>query len=816
MKDFEYRTDLDEKLEFDPDKAEANDSEVKEVVGQDKKRRKKDKKEKVTKEKATKERTIKQETVKENKVDKRAEKKVEKQRLKDEELRRKAEQLRLKEDEARRKAEEKAKKKAAKSKNSKDNQQVQRQSAPMNDQQVQRQSAPMNGLQVQRQSVSMNNQQVQGQNTNNKGKQIKKYNEGAAEKRLRKKKNKDRAVIIGSVICLILVLVGAIFTLFVSEYEEKKKFEREKKVAQAEAIEKSSVALEKYYQCINAGDYTKLYTAIDNATKAKRAEDNFIFVNKAFYNEINMTGIKAKVKSCKLPSDEEKEGLEEQASDSVPNDKYGASKTVIDYTVTVNTDSSEFSFDYTANMIKEDDSWHVVWNSGLIYPDYQPLDKVTTTYASTLRGTIFDRNNKELATVKDNARYYPYADAAAHLVGFVSRITSEELQERKDNGDNSYGSNSIIGKKGLEYAFESVVKGKGGQKITLSDSNGNEKKVIVDSQPIKGDDLKVTIDAEMQKILYEEIKNENAFSVAMNPYTGEILAMVSTPSYDNNGVVKGTASDTYNRFARSYSPGSTFKPLTGAVGLDCGAFTADTSFGVSSMRWQNDSSWGDLYVTTTHASNGKLNNAITVSDNVYFAKAALRIGGSNMRNGLDKIGFNQQLPIEMNFNKSQYSNTETFTSEAMLANSGYGQGQILVNPLHMASVYSAFVNEGNMIKPVFRYNGTPEFWIKNAFKKETASTILEALENVVQSGTATRLRSSSLKVAGKTGTAEIKASQDDRNGTELGWFVAITPEEEKENAIVLVTMVENVKNRGGSSFVVSKTRNMLKKIYSKY
>ena len=121
-----------------------------------------------------------------------------------------------------------------------------------------------------------------------------------------------------------------------------------------------------------------------------------------------------------------------------------------------------------------------------------------------------------------------------------------------------------------------------------------------------------------------------------------------------------------------------------------------------------------------------------------------------------------------------------------------------------------------MIKPVFQYNGEPEFWKKNVFNKENAETILDCLKNVVKSGTATRLYSSRVTVAGKTGTAEIKASQSDNSGTELGWFVAITPDVDKKDAVLIVTMVENVKNRGGSSYVVGKTRNILKKIYSNY
>ncbi|MBQ8043596.1 MAG: hypothetical protein IJ272_05545, partial [Clostridia bacterium] len=639
----------------------------------------------------------------------------------------------------------------------------------------------------------------------------KQYKESDMVKQIKKKKAKEKRLVVTSIICMCLVLVGAVVTYFVAEYEAQRKFERDKKAAREAAIVDSSKALEKYFRCIQSGDYSQLYLCVDNATKAKRSEENFSFLNKVFYGEINLVEIEATVNKCELVS----KGVDKE-SDSSTEDKFGASKTKIDFTTKITTDSSEFSFDNSTTMVKEDDVWHVEWDTSIIYPDYKPLDKITTTYASTLRGTIFDRDGNELATIKDNARYYPYSNAAAHLVGFVSKITSAELNERRENGDMAYGANSIIGKKGLEYAFESKVKGKGGQKITLSDSEGNEKKVLLDSEPQKGEDLKTTIDVDIQKALYEEIKNEKGCSVAINPYTGDILALVSAPSYDNNGVMKGTASDTYNRFARSYAPGSTFKPLTGAIGLDAGTFTADTSFGRSPMRWQNSSSWGDLYVTTTHSSSGKLKDAITVSDNVYFAKAAIRIGSSKMRDSLEKIGFNEQLPIEMNFNASQYSNSETFTSEAMLANSGYGQGQILMNPLHLASIYSAFVNEGNMIKPRFTSEGEPEYWKKNAFKKETATTILDCLENVVRAGTATRLRSSSLVVAGKTGTAEIKSSQDDTSGTELGWFVAVTPKEEKEDAIIIVTMIENVKNRGGSSFVVGKTRNMLKKIYSKY
>ena len=97
-----------------------------------------------------------------------------------------------------------------------------------------------------------------------------------------------------------------------------------------------------------------------------------------------------------------------------------------------------------------------------------------------------------------------------------------------------------------------------------------------------------------------------------------------------------------------------------------------------------------------------MQNALIYSDNIYFAKAALKIGTENFSKSLDEIGFNQKLPFEIQMSESQYSNTDEIETEIQLADSGYGQGQVLVNPVHLASIYTAFLNEGNMIKPFLR------------------------------------------------------------------------------------------------------------------
>jgi penicillin-binding protein len=118
-----------------------------------------------------------------------------------------------------------------------------------------------------------------------------------------------------------------------------------------------------------------------------------------------------------------------------------------------------------------------------------------------------------------------------------------------------------------------------------------------------------------------------------------------------------------------------------------------------------------------------------------------------------------------------------------------------------------------MVLPVFQYDGKTKYWKEGAFKEGTAETIKECLENVVKSGTGTGTRSYKMTIGGKTGTAEIKASQDDENGTELGWFVALTTDTKPEDSILIVTMVEDVEPKGGSAYVVSKTKKMLKSIY---
>lgn len=425
----------------------------------------------------------------------------------------------------------------------------------------------------------------------------------------------------------------------------------------------------------------------------------------------------------------------------------------------------------------------------------------------------------------EESRVYPLAEKAAHLVGYVQGISAEELESRKDKGYDEY---SVIGKSGLEKLYEKRLHGIDGEKIVIYNEDGNEKAVLAEKPQKDGEDIHLTIDARLQSQLYDTYKEDKSCSVAMNPKTGEVLALVSTPSYDSNDFVVGMSQnrwkelnedkDTpmYNRFKQTWCPGSSLKPIVGAIGMDSGKLDPDKDMGHSGLSWQKNGSWGGYKVTTLHEYGGAANlkNALIYSDNIYFAKAALEIGADTLAEQFQKVGFTQEIPFAVAMNTSQYTNNgKPMETEIQLADSGYGQGQILVNPLHLACMYSAFSNNGNMVKPHLELKEEKEWWIEKAFSRQAVSEIEEDLKAVISDseGTGHGAQISGTVLAGKTGTAEIKASQDDTSGTELGWFCVYNPSGSKKNALLITTMVEDVKERGGSTYVVKKSKPILEK-----
>lgn len=421
---------------------------------------------------------------------------------------------------------------------------------------------------------------------------------------------------------------------------------------------------------------------------------------------------------------------------------------------------------------------------------------------------------------QENSRVYPLGEAAAHLVGYVQNVTAEDLENNKGKG---YTSTSIIGKSGLEKLYEERLKGNNGLEIYIEDEKGNKKSEIAKIDVQNGEKIVLTIDSNIQSQLYEELKNDEGFFVVMHPQTGALLALVSTPSYNPNKFVLGMTTNEWNeinnderkpmyvRYAQSYIPGSTFKPVTGAIGLSTGVLSETDTFSYNGTSWKKDG-WGEYDITTLTAYNKpkNLRNALIYSDNIYFAQAALQIGKSNFQKGLDKLLFGKSLGLEISLAKSQYSNSGNISNEKVLADSGYGQGEILVNPIHMASIYSAFVNDGNMIKPYieFKDNVEEEFLIENAFTKEAANIIKDDLIQVVENeyGTAKDMKVPGRTIAGKTGTAELKQTKD-AEADVLGWFDCFTTDSDK-NQLLIISMVENARSLGGSHYLIKKIKTI--------
>lgn len=183
---------------------------------------------------------------------------------------------------------------------------------------------------------------------------------------------------------------------------------------------------------------------------------------------------------------------------------------------------------------------------------------------------------KGIMISSESARIYPYKEICSHLVGYATTISSEELEENKEKG---YTSNSIIGKTGIEKIYEDKLRGTNEAEIYIVDANENKKKTIAKIEKKDGANIKLTIDINIQTKIYNQLKEDNGLSVAMNPKTGEILAMVSTPCYNPNDFVIGFSSEKWEkinndknnplfcRYQSTWVPGSSFKPIIGAIGL---------------------------------------------------------------------------------------------------------------------------------------------------------------------------------------------------------------------------------------------------------
>lgn len=433
--------------------------------------------------------------------------------------------------------------------------------------------------------------------------------------------------------------------------------------------------------------------------------------------------------------------------------------------------------------------------------------------------TLVNRSDEGIIINQKNSRVYNGGEAFGRLIGYVGSITAEELESKSDKG---YTQTSLIGKAGIEQVYEDTLRGEDGAEIYLS--RNNEEISILKKEVVNGADIKLTIDSTLQTNSYAQLNGEKGAVTAIDPKTGEVLALVSAPSYDSNMfttyVTKTKAAereannytDQVNRFSKTYAPGSTMKLLTASIGLNNGILNADESVTIDSQSWQKDSSWGNYFITRVNniTTPITLREAAKYSDNIYFAQLALKIGSENLINGIKGFGIGEELTFEYPMTNSSISNSGSLDSEILLADTGYGQGELMVTPLNMALAYSALANDGNIMNPrlVLTSDSSSTVWKESAIKSEYLPTLIEDFSAMVNDadGSAHSAQIDGFNIAAKTGTAEIKASQDDTTGTENGWFVAVDTTSSK---LAVAMIVEDVKDRGGSSIPIPKVKAIM-------
>jgi penicillin-binding protein 2 len=430
-------------------------------------------------------------------------------------------------------------------------------------------------------------------------------------------------------------------------------------------------------------------------------------------------------------------------------------------------------------------------------------------------------------------RYYPHGELFAHVIGYVGRINDKEL---KSIDKDAYAGTNLIGKIGVEKSYEDLLHGVPGNESVEADAFGNVLRHLGRKDPIRGNDLFLSLDYGLQVVASEQLAGRRGAIVAMDPNTGEILALVSSPSFNPNLFVTGIShtdysalrdnldQPLYNRAVQGvYPPGSTIKPMFGMGGLHYGYVdwqTAISDPGYFTLP-------GDSHRFRDHKKTGhgsvNMHKAQVVSCDTYFYVLSYRMGIEKMDAWMRQFGFGDKTGIDLPSESSGlYPNPDwkMRTREAKWLKGetisvSIGQGAFTSTPLQLAMATAITANQGSKVTPhVLResrgaknfkvhngthgkinFNGKPEDWLK----------MRDAMVDVIQSGTGKGIKGGlQYQIAGKTGTAQVKSIAQGKRYNEAlltdrqldhGLFVGFAPADKPEIAIAVI--LEN--GRGGSA-----------------
>lgn len=425
-----------------------------------------------------------------------------------------------------------------------------------------------------------------------------------------------------------------------------------------------------------------------------------------------------------------------------------------------------------------------------------------------------EENSEHLPGVQyivEMQRGYPANIMGSHVFGYTKEISPEQLKREKDY----YNPGDYVGHNGIEKTYERIVRGVKGYNYILVDSKrkeiGKYKDGLEDIPSIKGNDLVLSIDADVQRVAEQELKGKSGAVVAIEPKTGEVLALVSMPDYDLNQFSYVTTREflqdlynnplrpAFNRATMSVKPpGSTFKVMAAIAALDLSVITPSTT-----IYCGGGFTFGRFFKCHGGA-HGALNviHAIEKSCNTFFYNLIYKIGLDRWAEYAQRMGFNSLTGIDIGEevpglipNSKYYEKIYGANwPRSIMASLGIGQGEVSVTPLQLAKYVSLIANNGNSYVPhvvkgyidVQTNKFVPgEFKeIKTGINPKVFDIVKEGMFLVVNgAGTATRIRMKEITIAGKTGTAQ------NPHGKDHAFFIGFAPFENPQ--IALAVVVEN-------------------------
>lgn len=424
------------------------------------------------------------------------------------------------------------------------------------------------------------------------------------------------------------------------------------------------------------------------------------------------------------------------------------------------------------------------------------------------------------------SREYPYGDLGSHLIGYLGKPSPSQL---KDPAFKDVPPDMFVGHWGIEKLFDDSLRGIPGKRIIEVNALGRQLRMLQEIPPVKGNDMTISIDLNLQREAEKAFGERAGALVALKPFTGEILGMISKPSFDPNLFTRGMSSDQWtaitgnrknpmlNRALQSqYPPGSTFKIVTAFAGLEEGVIMPDTKVdcrgGIRYGNW-HFGCWrreGHRVVS--------LHRAIVESCDVYFYEVGRRLGIDRIHEYAIGLGLGKKTGIELGKErqglipstawKKETKKLPWFPGETLIA--AIGQGYVSVTPIQLAYMMSVLANGGTRYKPGLIKDAEPVIAGTMKVNPENLSLVKKGLFGVVNepSGTGWTAKSYLTSVSGKTGTAQVIAS---RKGSaylserfrDHAWFVAFAPYEKPE--IALAVLVEHGGHGGAAAAPIAKT-----------